>query len=97
DVFAVHGMGGVWGALATGLFATVAINSGAANGLFYGNPHQLLVQLAAVASSFIYSGVMTFVILKVVNMFVPLRVSEQEEAMGLDVTQHREELAPSTS
>jgi len=93
DVFAVHGMGGVWGALATGLFATVAINSGAANGLFYGNPKQLLIQAIAVAASFIYSGVMTFIILKVVNVFVPLRVSEQEEAMGLDLTQHREALA----
>jgi len=97
DVFAVHGIGGVWGALATGLFATVAINSGAANGLFYGNPKQLLIQLIAVASSFIYAGVMTFVILKVVNVFVPLRVSEHEEAMGLDVTQHREVLSPSVS
>ena len=93
DVFAVHGMGGVWGALATGLFATVAINSGAANGLFYGNPKQLLIQAIAVSASFIYSGVMTFIILKVVNVFVPLRVSEQEEAMGLDLTQHREALA----
>ncbi|TAM88901.1 ammonium transporter [bacterium] len=93
DVFAVHGMGGVWGALATGLFATVAINAGAANGLLYGNPKQLGVQAIAVAASFTYSAVMTFAILKVVNVFVPLRVSEQEEAMGLDLTQHREVVA----
>ncbi|TAM59581.1 ammonium transporter [bacterium] len=94
DVFAVHGMGGVWGALATGLFATVAINAGASNGLLYGNPRQLLIQLIAVGASFGYSAVMTFAILKLVNIFVPLRVSEQEEAMGLDVTQHREVVAP---
>ena len=93
DVFAVHGMGGVWGALATGLFATVAINAGAANGLLYGNPKQLGIQAIAVAASFTYSAVMTFAILKVVNVFVPLRVSEQEEAMGLDLTQHREVVA----
>ncbi len=90
DVWAVHGVGGTVGALCTGLFATVAINSGAANGLFYGNPAQLWTQFIAVATSWIFSGVMTFVILKVVNIFVPLRVSEKEEAMGLDLSQHSE-------
>jgi Amt family ammonium transporter len=90
DVWAVHGVGGTVGAILTGLFATVTINSGAANGLFYGNPGQLVTQLIAVSASWVFSGAMTFVILKVVNVFVPLRVSENEEAMGLDLSQHSE-------
>ena len=97
DVWAVHGVGGTVGALCTGLFATTLINSGAANGLFYGNPAQLWIQTIAVGSAWIFSGVMTFVILKVVNIFVPLRVSEKEEAMGLDLSQHSEiAYSPST-
>ncbi len=83
-------MGGAWGALATGLFATVAVNSGAADGLFYGNPGQLWVQAIAVAASITYSAVMTFVILKLINVFVGLRVPEHEEVLGLDASQHKE-------
>jgi Amt family ammonium transporter len=90
DVWAVHGVGGTVGAVLTGLFATTTINSGAANGLFYGNPSQLWIQLIAVAASWVFSAVMTFIILKVVNVIVPLRVSEKEEAMGLDLSQHSE-------
>ncbi|GAC1584627.1 MAG: ammonium transporter [Candidatus Velthaea sp.] len=90
DVWAVHGVGGTVGALATGLFATTDVNSAAANGLFYGNPKQLWIQTIAVAASWAYSAVMTFIILKAVNLIVPLRVSEKEEAMGLDVSQHAE-------
>jgi ammonium transporter, Amt family len=90
DVWAVHGIGGTWGALATGLFATVAINSGAANGLFYGNPKQVLIQLAAIGAAWGWAAVGTFVILKVVNIFVPLRVQEEEELLGLDISQHGE-------
>ncbi len=90
DVFGVHGVGGAWGALATGLFATVAVNSGAADGLVYGNPAQLGIQAIAVAASITYSAGMTFVILKVLNLFVGLRVAEHEEVLGLDVSQHRE-------
>ncbi len=90
DVWAVHGVGGTVGALATGLFATTVVNSAAANGLFYGNPKQLWIQFIAVAASWIYSAVMTWIVLKVVNLIVPLRVSEKEEAMGLDVSQHAE-------
>ena len=91
DVWAVHGVGGTWGALATGLFATVSINSGAANGLFYGNPKQLLIQLVAVAATWIWAAAGTFVILKVINLFVPLRVDEREEVEGLDISQHGEQ------
>jgi Amt family ammonium transporter len=90
DVWAVHGIGGTWGALATGLFATIAINSTAANGLFYGNPKQVLIQLAAIGAAWGWAAVGTYVILKVVNIFVPLRVQEDEELLGLDISQHGE-------
>jgi ammonium transporter, Amt family len=90
DVFGVHGVGGAWGAVATGLFASSAVNSAAANGLVNGNPAQLGIQLVAVAVVVAYAGVMTFVILKVINLFVALRVPEQDEVLGLDASQHRE-------
>src|SRR5213594_2708876 len=90
DVFGAHGIGGSWGALATGIFATVAINAGAADGLAFGNPAQLGVQAIAVLASVTYSAVMTFVILKLIDVFVGLRVPEDEEVLGLDASQHRE-------
>jgi Amt family ammonium transporter len=90
DVWAVHGVGGTWGALATGIFATVAINPAGADGLLYGNPGQLLTQILAVAVSWIYCGVMTFIILKIVGAVIGLRVEEQEEVLGLDISQHGE-------
>ena len=90
DAFGVHGVGGAIGALLTGIFATTAINAAGANGLVYGNPKQFLVQLLAVAASWTYTAVATFVILKVVMLVVPLRVSERDEKLGLDATQHAE-------
>jgi ammonium transporter, Amt family len=90
DAFGVHCIGGIWGALATGLFATKMINPSGGNGLFYGNPHQLLVQAYAVGATLLYSGSVTFVICKVVDGIFGIRVSEKEEAMGLDLTQHNE-------
>jgi Amt family ammonium transporter len=90
DAFGVHGVGGIWGALATGLFATTAVNSAGANGLFYGNPVQFLIQLKAVLVTIVYSGVMSFIILKIVSVVVGLRASEQDEHIGLDLTDHRE-------
>ncbi len=90
DVFGVHGVGGTWGALATGIFATLAVNGAGADGLLYGNLQQLLVQLVAVAVSWAYSGAMTFVILKALDAVVGIRVPENEEALGLDTTQHGE-------
>ena len=90
DVFGVHGVGGMWGAIATGIFATVAVNSAAVDGAAYGNLGQLGIQAIAVLASVTYSGVMTFVILKVINVFVPIRVNEKEEVLGLDASQHRE-------
>jgi Amt family ammonium transporter len=90
DVFGVHGIGGAWGALATGIFATVAVNGAAKDGLLAGNPGQLGIQAIAVGASIVYSAVMTFVILKVIDVFVGLRVPESEEVLGLDASQHRE-------
>jgi Amt family ammonium transporter len=90
DVFGVHGVGGAWGALATGVFALTAVNPAAANGLLAGNPGQLGIQAIAVGSSIAYSAIMTFVILKVIDLFVGLRVPEEEEVLGLDASQHRE-------
>jgi len=90
DAFGVHGIGGIWGALATGLFASKAINPAGSDGLFFGNPAQFLVQLKAVAVTIAYSLVMTLIICKVVDLIVGLRVKEKDEIMGLDLTQHRE-------
>jgi Amt family ammonium transporter len=90
DVFGVHGVGGTWGALATGLFATVAVNSAGGNGLFYGNPSQLGLQAAAVVVSWIWGGVWTFVLLKVLDAVIGLRVEEHEELAGLDASVHGE-------
>jgi len=90
DVFGVHGVGGAWGAIATGLFATVAVNGAAKDGLLAGNPGQLGIQAIAVGASILYSAVMTFVILKLIDVFVGLRVPESEEVLGLDASQHRE-------
>jgi Amt family ammonium transporter len=90
DVWAVHGIGGTWGALATGLFATTAVNAAAANGLFYGAPDQLLKQLAAVGATWLYAGVATALIVKALQLTVGLRVRENEEALGLDRSQHGE-------
>ena len=90
DVWACHGIGGTWGALATGLFATTTINAAGANGLFNGNPQQLLIQLVAVAATWGYAIVVTAVIVKVLDLTVGLRVREHEEALGLDASQHGE-------
>jgi Amt family ammonium transporter len=90
DVFGVHGVGGAWGAIATGIFATVTINGAAKDGLLAGNPGQLGIQAIAVGAVIVYAAVMTFVILKLIDVFVGLRVPESEEVLGLDATQHRE-------
>jgi Amt family ammonium transporter len=90
DVVGVHGVGGTWGALATGLFATKAVNDAGGDGLFYGNPGQLWIQIVAVAATYVLAIVMTFVILKVVDALVGLRVSVEDEVVGLDLSQHSE-------
>jgi Amt family ammonium transporter len=90
DAFGVHCIGGIWGALATGLFASKAVNPSGADGLFFGNPKQLLIQLIAVLVTLVYTLVVTSIIYKLVNLFIGVRVSEKEEFMGLDLTQHHE-------
>ena len=90
DVFGVHGVGGMIGTLLTGIFAVATI--GGTAGLLEGNPHQLLMQCYGVAVTLLWSGAVTFVLLKVVGVFVPLRVSLQQELEGLDISQHGEAL-----
>ena len=90
DVVGVHGVGGTWGAIATGLFASKAVNEAGADGLFYGSPGQLWNQIVAVAATYALAIVMTVVILKVVDAVLGLRVSEEEEVAGLDLSQHSE-------
>jgi ammonium transporter, Amt family len=90
DVFACHGAGGMWGTIATGLFASTAINAAGPNGLFYGNPHQELVQLAGVAVVATFAFVGSYILLRVINVFSPLRVKPEEENQGLDVSEFGE-------
>jgi len=90
DAFGVHGIGGIVGALATGLFAQKIINPCGANGLLFGNPGQFITQLFAVIATASYSIVITFILLKIIDRFIGLRVSEEEEVIGLDITQHEE-------
>jgi Amt family ammonium transporter len=95
DVFACHGIGGLWGSIATGLFASAAISTSAAvsgvNGLFFGNPGQLVAQLLAVAVVVPFAFFGSYLLLKVVNVFSPLRVSPEAEDAGLDLSEHGEE------
>ncbi|PIV65890.1 MAG: ammonia channel protein [Nitrospirae bacterium CG01_land_8_20_14_3_00_44_22] len=90
DAVGVHGVGGTWGAIATGLFASKLINSAGNDGLFYGNASLLLNQIISVGAAWIYSFAATLVILKVIDWTVGLRVSEEDEADGLDLSQHGE-------
>ena len=90
DVFGVHGVGGTWGAIATGLFASKAINAAGADGLFHGNPALLGKQLIAIVSVAAFSFIMTFILLKVTALFTPLRVDKDDEDTGLDLSQHGE-------
>ncbi len=90
DVVGVHGVGGTWGALATGLFASKAINSAGNDGLFFGNPSLLGVQALSVVVAWVYSFVVTLIILKVLDWTMGLRVSEEHEINGLDLSQHGE-------
>lgn len=90
DVFGVHGMAGIVGAVLTGVFATKTINAAGNDGLLYGNPKQLLIQLLAVGVAIAFSAVMTVVIYKIVDLVVGMRVEKKDEATGLDLSQHHE-------
>ena len=91
DVVGVHGVGGTWGALATGLFASKAINAAGNDGFFFGNPGQLWIQFVAVAATWIFAAVGTLIILGILKALMGLRVSEEEEQLGLDLSQHDEQ------
>lgn len=90
DAFGVHGVGGIWGALATGLWATTSVNSAGTNGLFYGNPALLWIQVKAVLITLAYSFLVSYVLLKLIHAAFGLRVSDHEERIGLDLSEHRE-------
>lgn len=90
DVVGIHGLGGTWGALATGLFASIAVNPAGRDGLFFGNPGQLWIQFISVAATVVYAFVLTWVILKVIDVLIGLRVSAEEEVRGMDISLHNE-------
>jgi len=90
DVFACHGIGGTWGAIATGIFATVAVNSAGADGLIYGNGMQVIKQLAGVAATWVYAFGITWILARVLKVTIGLRVRDDEEVVGLDISQHGE-------
>ena len=90
DAFGVHGVGGTFGALATGLFAQKIVNAAGNNGLFFGNPGQFIVQATGVLATMVYAVVVTFILLKVLDAVMGLRVEDEEEVIGLDMTQHEE-------
>jgi Amt family ammonium transporter len=90
DVVGVHGVGGTWGAIATGLFASKLINPAGNDGFFFGNPRQLGIQVIAVLATWIFAAVGTVVILSILKVIMGLRVAEDEELMGLDLSQHNE-------
>jgi Amt family ammonium transporter len=90
DAFGVHGIGGITGTLGVGLFASLAVNSGGANGLFFGSSQALLTQVKAIGVVAGYSLAVTFIIMKLIDLTVGLRVDEKHEVMGLDLSQHSE-------
>jgi len=91
DVVGIHGVGGLWGALATGLFASKAINAAGADGLFFGNAHQFFVQAIGAGAAICYSLLLTFLILKVVGAVTGgIRLEQEDEMQGLDLSQHSE-------
>jgi Amt family ammonium transporter len=90
DVFACHGMGSFWGVVAVGLFSSKLINPSGADGWFYGNIHQFWVQLFAACLIALLSFCATYIIAKVIDSLIGLRVKENEELVGLDISQHAE-------
>ena len=93
DVIAAHGIGGTVGALLTGVFADKALN-GVADGLLFGNPGQLLIQGAAIGAAIVYSGAVSFALLKLIALVIPLRATVEDENGGLDISLHGEDAYP---
>lgn len=90
DAFGVHGIGGMWGAVATGIFATTAVNPDGANGLFYGETELFFAQIISIFVAIIFAVVGSIILYKIVNSIIPLRVDENEEILGLDIAEHGE-------
>lgn len=90
DAFGLHGIGGIWGGIATGLFATLKVNDGGANGLFYGDPSLLLKQVIAIVVTLVFAAAVTAIITLIIKLFVPIRVDQDQEFKGLDLTLHGE-------
>jgi Amt family ammonium transporter len=90
DAFGVHGIGGIWGTLAVGIWATKSVNAAGVDGLLHGNPAQFALQIKAVLITMASSFAASYLLFKFVNLIIPLRVTENEESIGLDLTQHRE-------
>jgi len=90
DTYPVHGVGGTVGAILTGIFATKAVNPAGFDGLLYGNPGQMIPQIVSVVATYVFAGIGTFVILKILAIFMPLRVEDNTEDQGLDVVLHGE-------
>ncbi|HOO90859.1 MAG TPA: ammonium transporter [Syntrophales bacterium] len=90
DVWACHGVSSVWGMIAAGLFATTAVNAAGGNGLFAGNPGQIGIQLLAIVVTIVFSFVGTYIIAKLLNVSIGLRVTPMEEEVGLDISSHGE-------
>ena len=96
DVFPCHGLGGIVGVIMTGIFATKSVNSAGADGLFYGNPDFFFTQLKALAIVVPYSFIVSYGIFKFINFILPIRVSEEDEDLGLDASQHNEKYMQGT-
>jgi Amt family ammonium transporter len=90
DAFGVHGIGGTWGAIATGLFASKAVNPAGDNGLFFGNPDLVFTQLIGVVTTMAFAAIMTFIIIKLIGVFMQVRSDETDEEVGLDISEHGE-------
>jgi len=90
DVVGIHGIGGIWGGIATGIFASKAWNPAGADGLIFGNIDLMIAQIISISAAIIYSFIITFVILLIIKFFIGLRVSKEDEMKGLDITQHYE-------
>ncbi|MEO6584532.1 MAG: ammonium transporter [Ferruginibacter sp.] len=96
DVFPCHGIGGIVGMIMTGIFATKAVNAAGADGLFYGNPAFLFTQLKGLAIVISYSFIASYIIFKIINVIQPIRVSQEDEELGLDASQHNEKYSQGT-
>jgi Amt family ammonium transporter len=90
DVFGMHGVGGTWGMISTGLFASTAVNPDGSDGLFYGYPYQFFAQVVAAVAAWAYAGVTTMLLIKALQRLMPSRVDQEAEILGLDLAQHGE-------